>query len=96
MLLLLKNFTLDSTLPGPDHAASLEPSELKAMVKSIRNIEVAISGNGIKEPSDSEIKNIAIVRKSIHILKSLKAGDIISEDDILALRPGGRYLNEME
>ena len=84
-----KHFTLDSTLPGPDHAASLEPGELKAMVKSIRNIEAAISGNGIKEPSDSEIKNIAIVRKSIHVLKSMKAGDIISEDDIFALRPGG-------
>lgn len=84
-----KHFTLDSTLPGPDHAASLEPSELKAMVKSIRNIEAAISGDGLKKPSESEMKNIAIVRKSIHILKSLKAGDIISEDDIFALRPAG-------
>lgn len=84
-----KHFTLDKTLPGPDHAASLEPGELKAMVKSIRNIEAAISGDGLKKPSESEMKNIAIVRKSIHILKSLKAGDIISEDDICALRPGG-------
>lgn len=84
-----KHFTLDSTLPGPDHAASLEPGELKAMVKSIRNIEAAISGDGLKKPSESEMKNIAIVRKSIHVLKSLKAGDIISEDDIFALRPGG-------
>ena len=84
-----KHFTLDSTLPGPDHAASLEPGELKVMVKSIRNIEAAISGNGLKKPSESEMKNIAIVRKSIHVLKSMKAGDIISEDDIFALRPGG-------
>ena len=84
-----KHFTLDSTLPGPDHAASLEPNELKLMVKSIRNIESAISDNGIKKPSKSEMKNISIVRKSIHVLKSMKAGDIISEDDIFALRPGG-------
>jgi len=84
-----KHFTLDKTLPGPDHKASLEPSELKLMVKSIRNIEAATSGDGLKKPSESEIKNITIVRKSIHLLKALKAGDIINESDILALRPGG-------
>ena len=84
-----KHFTLDKNLKGPDHKASLAPGELKAMVKSIRNIEVAISGDGLKRPSESEMKNIVTVRKSIHILKSLKAGDIIGEDNICALRPGG-------
>lgn len=83
-----KHFTLDRTLPGPDHAASLEPIELKAMVSAIRNIEKAISGNGIKEPSISEQKNIINARKSLHINKNLKAGHLISEKDLIALRPG--------
>ena len=83
-----KHFTLDRTLPGPDHVASLEPNELKAMVLAIRNIEKAISGNGIKLPSKSESKNIAIARKSIHLNKNLHKGDTITEDDIVTLRPG--------
>jgi N-acetylneuraminate synthase/N,N'-diacetyllegionaminate synthase len=83
-----KHFTLDRTLPGPDHAASLEPEELKAMVAAIRNIEQAISGSGIKEPSASEMKNIAVARKSLHTVKELKEGTILSEDDLIALRPG--------
>lgn len=83
-----KHFTLDRNLPGPDHAASLEPSELKAMVKAIRNIEKAISGSGIKEPSQSEQKNIAIARKSLHLKRDVKKGYILSEDDFIALRPG--------
>ena len=83
-----KHFTIDKKLPGPDHAASLEPDELIAMVKAIKNIELAISGNGVKEPSVSEIKNIAIVRKSIHLIKNLKAGEEINESNIVALRPG--------
>jgi N-acetylneuraminate synthase/N,N'-diacetyllegionaminate synthase len=82
-----KHFTLDRTLPGPDHAASLVPDELKAMVKSVRNIELAISGSGIKNPSESEIKNITIARKSIHLKKNLSKGHIICEEDIIALRP---------
>jgi len=84
-----KHFTLDRNLPGPDHKASLEPLELKAMVKAIRNIEVAIKGDGSKNPSKSELKNISIVRKSIHLCSSLKEGDIIRESDICVLRPGG-------
>jgi N-acetylneuraminate synthase/N,N'-diacetyllegionaminate synthase len=84
-----KHFTLDKTLPGPDHLASLEPDELKAMVTAIRNIEKAISGNGAKEPSKSEMKNIGVIRKSIHLLKDIKAGATIIEADIVALRPGG-------
>jgi N,N'-diacetyllegionaminate synthase len=83
-----KHFTLDRTLPGPDHIASLEPSELKAMVTAIRNIELAISGDGKKKPSESESKNIAIARKSIHINKSLSKGDTITDEDIISLRPG--------
>ena len=59
------------------------------MVAAIRNIEKAISGNGTKEPSKSEMKNIGIIRKSIHLLKDIKAGATIIEADIVALRPGG-------
>jgi N,N'-diacetyllegionaminate synthase len=83
-----KHFTLDRNLPGPDHKASLEPDELKAMVTAIRNIEKAISGNGLKEPSISETKNINIARKSIHLKWNLKAGEVITEEDIIPLRPG--------
>jgi len=83
-----KHFTLNRTLPGPDHKASLEPTELKQMVNSIRNIEMAISGNGLKEPSQSELKNKNIARKSIHFKKSIEAGTIITEDFLTALRPG--------
>jgi len=83
-----KHFTLDRTLPGPDHLASLEPNELKAMVDAIRNIEKAISGSGKKEPSISETKNIVIARKSIHFNRDLPVGHIITEQDIVALRPG--------
>lgn len=83
-----KHFTLDRTLPGPDHLASLEPDELKEMVKAIRNIELAISGSGIKEPSESEVKNISIARKSIHLNFDLQKGHIIKDEDLIALRPG--------
>lgn len=83
-----KHFTLDRNLPGPDHKASLEPQELKAMVLAIRNIELAIAGNGRKEPSKSEVKNKEIARKSIHLSKALQQGDILTEDNIIALRPG--------
>jgi N,N'-diacetyllegionaminate synthase len=83
-----KHFTLDRNLKGPDHKASLEPNELIDMVSSIRNIEKAISGNGIKEPSLSEKKNIHIARKSIHLSRDLKSDSIITEQDIISLRPG--------
>lgn len=83
-----KHFTLNRNLPGPDHVASLEPDELKSMVEAIRNIELAISGNGIKTPSESETKNIAIARKSIHIANDLLSGHRITESDLIALRPG--------
>jgi len=83
-----KHFTLDRNLPGPDHRASLEPSELKAMVTAIRNIEDAISGDGKKRPSPSEEKNIEIARKSIHSAVELKKGSVIREEDLIPLRPG--------
>ena len=82
-----KHFTIKRTLEGPDHKASLEPSELKKMIKSIRNIEKAM-GDGIKKPSDSEIKNIEIVRKSIHLLNDIKKGEIIKDSNLIMLRPG--------
>lgn len=86
--LIEKHFTLDKTMDGPDHAASLEPDELKAMVSAIRNIELALSGSGAKEASNSEFKNIAIARKSIHLNKDVAKNDTLSEADLIMLRPG--------
>lgn len=83
-----KHFTLDKNMEGPDHAASLEPHELKAMCKAIRNIEAAMSGSGLKEPSDSEKKNIAVSRKSIIAKTAIKKGDQFTEDNITVKRPG--------
>lgn len=83
-----KHFTLDRTLPGPDHLASLEPDELKDMVKAIRNIELATSGDGEKVASESESKNVNVARKSIFTNKELIKGHVITENDIISLRPG--------
>jgi N,N'-diacetyllegionaminate synthase len=83
-----KHFTLDRNLPGPDHKASLEPEELKAMVTSIRNIELSISGSGIKEPSVSESKNKSVVRKSIVAGINILKGEIFSESNLAVKRPG--------
>lgn len=82
-----KHFTLDRQMEGPDHKASLEPGELKAMVLAIRNIEKAL-GSKEKKPGAAEIKNKLIARKSIHVSKNMKAGDIIAEDMLISLRPG--------
>jgi N,N'-diacetyllegionaminate synthase len=82
-----KHFTLNRSLPGPDHKASLEPHELKAMVKAIRNVEMAL-GNGTKEPAPSEIKNLAAARKSIHIATDLPSGHILTPSDLEMKRPG--------
>lgn len=87
-VLIEKHFTLDRNMIGPDHLASLTPDELKQMVTSIRNIELAISGNGIKEASESEKKNINIARKSIHTNKPLLKGDVLKREDIIMMRPG--------
>lgn len=83
-----KHFTLDKTMNGPDHSASLEPDELKAMVSAIRNLEIALSGSGIKEVSPSEQKNMAIARKSIVATKEIHKGELFSEDNIGVKRPG--------
>lgn len=83
-----KHFTLDRTLPGPDHKASLEPDELKAMVSAIRNIEKAVGGDGTKHVSESERKNIAIARKSIVAACDIKAGDVFTEENLTVKRPG--------
>lgn len=82
-----KHFTLDRNLPGPDHKASLEPSDLAAMVKAIRNIEQAL-GNGRKEVSQSERKNIPIARKSIVAARAIRKGETLTEDNITVKRPG--------
>ena len=82
-----KHFTLDRNMAGPDHKASLEPQELKDMVTAIRNIEKAIGGSGRKETSPSEEKNKGIARKSIHLAKDLTKGHIITENDVIPLRP---------
>jgi len=82
-----KHFTLDRNMEGPDHIASLEPNDLIEMVKAIRNIDLAL-GDGIKQPSASETKNIAIARKSIVAAQDLKVGDVITEDNITVKRPG--------
>jgi N,N'-diacetyllegionaminate synthase len=87
-MIIEKHFTLDRSLPGPDQLASLEPLELKAMVASIRNIEIAISGNGMKEPSSSELNNIEIARKSIVAKTTIYKGEIFSESNITTKRPG--------
>lgn len=83
-----KHFTLDRNMEGPDHKASLEPDELKAMVCAIRNIEKAISGDGTKHVSESERKNITIARKSITAARNIMKGDTFTEDNLTVKRPG--------
>ncbi len=82
-----KHFTIDRNMDGPDHKASLEPDEFKTMVQSIRNIEMAL-GSAIKKPSPSERRNIAVARKSIVAKKTIKKGEILSEDNLTVKRPG--------
>lgn len=82
-----KHFTLDRNLPGPDHKASLEPAELKAMVAAIRNIEVAL-GDGIKRPTPSEARNRPIARKSLVAGRAIKIGEAYSADNLAVKRPG--------
>ena len=82
-----KHFTLDKNMEGPDHKASLEPDELKAMVSSIRNIEQAL-GTGHKTISESERKNIEIARKSIVAARPIKKGELLTEDNLTVKRPG--------
>lgn len=82
-----KHFTLDKKLSGPDHKASLEPSELKEMVKAIRNIEMAL-GDGIKKPNKSEIEIMKVARRSLITTRDIRVGETIKESDIAIKRPG--------
>jgi N,N'-diacetyllegionaminate synthase len=82
-----KHFTLDRNMEGPDHKASLEPEELKAMVSAIRNIEKAL-GDGMKKPTESEIKNKIIARKSIVASKFIRKGENFTEENLTVKRPG--------
>jgi N,N'-diacetyllegionaminate synthase len=82
-----KHFTLDRSLPGPDHKASLEPEELKAMVAAIRNIEIAL-GDGIKRLTPSEARNNPVARKSLVASQAIQAGDVFSVENITTKRPG--------
>jgi N,N'-diacetyllegionaminate synthase len=82
-----KHVTLDRDLPGPDHKASLEPDELAAMVRAIRNIEQSL-GDGVKRPQPSEMKNLAVARKSLVAAKVIREGEIFTEENITAKRPG--------
>ncbi|HJB24198.1 MAG TPA: N-acetylneuraminate synthase [Candidatus Jeotgalibaca pullicola] len=86
-IMIEKHFTLDKSMEGPDHKASLEPKELKAMVEAIRNIEVAL-GDGVKRLSESEKKNIVIARKSLVAKTSISEGDIFSDKNLTIKRPG--------
>lgn len=85
--LIEKHFTLDKEMEGPDHKASLDPDELTAMVKAIRDVEQAI-GNGIKGPQPSEIKNKPIARKSLVAAEKIKAGEAFTESNLVIMRPG--------
>ena len=82
-----KHFTMDRNLPGPDHKASLEPEELRAMVMAIRNIEVAL-GDGIKRLTPSEARNKPIARKSLVASQAIRSGELFSAENITAKRPG--------
>lgn len=83
-----KHFTLDKTLPGPDHRASLDPTELSAMVKAVRNIELAL-GSPAKEAAPSERANIVVARKSIVAARDIRKGETFTADNITVKRPGG-------
>ena len=82
-----KHFTLDKNMIGPDHKASIEPDELRAMIRAIRNIEVAL-GDGVKKCSETEKPNIIVARKSIVAKRAIKKGEILTEENITTRRPG--------
>jgi len=86
-ILIEKHFTLDKTLPGPDHKASLEPNELKEMVSAIRTVE-QVMGNGVKGPMSSEIKNRQVARKSLVASETISEGDQFTEQNVTIKRPG--------
>lgn len=83
-----KHFTLDRTLPGPDHRASLEPDELAELVRSVRQVEAAL-GSGVKTPSPSERENRMIVRKSLVAKRPIRKGERFTAENVTCKRPGG-------
>lgn len=83
-----KHFTLDKSLPGPDHAASLDPVELTALVSGIRKVEAAL-GDGVKAPRESEANTREVARRSLFLHAGVRAGQVIKDSDIIALRPAG-------
>lgn len=87
-VLIEKHFTLDRTLPGPDHRASLEPDELAEMVRAIREVELALGG-AIKAPTAGEVEVRGVARRSLVAARMIEEGEFFSEDDIIARRPGG-------
>ncbi|MGN7469341.1 N-acetylneuraminate synthase [Brevibacillus sp. SAFN-007a] len=86
-IIIEKHFTLDKNLPGPDHKASLEPQELKQMIESIRQIELAL-GTNLKLPTPSELKNKLVARKSLVAARSIKKGEPFTKENLTAKRPG--------
>ena len=82
-----KHLTLNRKLPGPDHKASIEPDEFSKMVQSIRTIEIAL-GDGIKQPSHSEQANLTVARKSLVAAEPIRAGELFTEHNLTAKRPG--------
>ena len=86
-VLIEKHFTLNKMLPGPDHKASLEPKELKMLVQTVREVELAL-GSNIKAPTVSEIKNVQIARKSLVAAKDIQAGELFDEMNLTVKRPG--------
>lgn len=81
-----KHFTLDRSLPGPDHSFATEPKELRKMVESVRNVEKAL-GDGVKKPAESELENRRLARRSIHAKRDIIEGEIIREEQLVMLRP---------
>lgn len=86
-VLIEKHFTLDKNMEGPDHKASLEPSELSAMVSAIRQVEVAL-GVGVKSPTVSEVKNKAVARKSLVAAKAIQVSELFNDENLIIKRPG--------
>ncbi|MCB1306236.1 MAG: N-acetylneuraminate synthase family protein, partial [Leptospiraceae bacterium] len=89
-----KHFTVDRTLPGPDHRASLEPDELAGLVRAIRNVSAAL-GDGLKGPTEPELANRPIVRKGIYASRSIQAGDLLGPENLVCKRPVGKLPAEL-
>jgi sialic acid synthase SpsE len=91
--ILEKHFTLSRRLPGPDHAASLEPDELASLVQAVRRVEAAL-GDGVKRPTTSELEIRPIVRRGLHLRHDLPVGRTLTGDDLVAIRPASGIPSE--